>query len=92
MRKPELIGQKLIGQSVQHGSIALLSSKKTKNAELPPLADYNEDESASIRDDSAEQPAPQLDGLTHPWRSFTEGGDKNYDILRRDQVREEALF
>ena len=61
-------------------------------AELRPLADYDEDEAASIRDDSAEQPAPQLDGLTHPWRGFTEGGDNNYDILRRDQVREEAQF
>ena len=51
------------------------------------------DEAASIRDDSAEQLAPQLDGLTHhPWRGFTEGGDNNYDILRRDQVREEAQF
>ena len=70
----------------------MLSSTKTKKPDLRPPAEFDEDEEASIPDDSAVQAAPQLDGLAHPWGSTTEGGDKDYDFLRRDEVREEAQF
>ena len=51
----------------------MLSSTKTKKSDLRLPAEFDEDEEASIPDDSAVQAASQLDGLAHPWGSTTEG-------------------
>ena len=50
----------------------MLSSTKTKKSDLRLPAEFDEDEEASIPDDSAVQAASQLDGLAHPWGSTTE--------------------
>ena len=71
----------MIVAEVRNAEVAYEAGLDVK-AELRPLADYDEDEEASIPDDSAVQAAPQLDGLAHPWGSTTEGGVRNVESRR----------